>query len=521
MSSDQKKPIGSILLKQRAVSAAELEEALAKGGTDRAPLATRLTQEGIIEEVAALKALSEQSGVPGIDLNQVCIRLKDLELLPRETAAAELVLPVLLKGERLFVAMAEPDDARAITELEFATGKKLFPYIALRGTLERVIAEAYDRSQAGERYYAGPACPPETLRKAGLSADGVSPGAPRERSLPRPPRPPPPAPGRRGNEVDAAEDSFRPPRRGSSSADSSPSAVVLDDAMTDAAQVIPDVDEEIDFADPVLEEGSEAAAEAAGTAGDAPVVLVVDDEADVRHLLARVFSERGYRVLEAEDGEVALQTVQAEVPDVLVLDAMLPKVHGFEIARRIKGSDRYGHIPIVMVSAVYRGWRFAEDVKTNYGVEAYLEKPFKVSEVVAAVQTALEAPAGSRSDAEATSAEAERCLALGLAAYKGGDLAGAIEHLRAGTQADPLAYQLRFHLGLLYGKAGQLYDAIQELETVASLRSGFFPALKNLAVLYQNAGFRNKSLEMWERCIASAPDEETRQSIKRHLMAVL
>lgn len=292
--------------------------------------------------------------------------------------------------------------------------------------------------------------------------------------------------------------------------------------MSQVAGGIPDVDVGAGFAEPVLDGAPGAGPRVSSTApGDGPTVLVVDDEADVRHLLVRVFSERGYRVVQAEDGEVALQTVQAEVPEVIVLDAMLPKVHGFEIARRIKGSDRYGHIPIVMVSAVYRGWRFAEDVKTNYGVEAYLEKPFRVSEVVAAVQTALESPSGARQDAGATSAEAERCLALGLAAYKAGDLDSAIEHLRTGIQSDPLAYQLRFHLGLLYGKAGKLYDAIQELETVASLRSGFFPALKNLAVLYQNAGFRNKSLEMWERCIAAAPDDETRQSIKRHLMAVL
>lgn len=509
------------MLKQRAVSAAELEEALAKGGGGQGPLATRLTRDGIIEETEALKALSEQSGVPGIDLNQVCIRLKDLELLPRESAEAELVLPVLLKGDRLFVAMAEPDDSRAITELEFATGKKLFPYIALRGTLERVIREAYDGLAAGERYYAGPACPPETLRKAGLAANaGKPPPPPKGKSPPARPSPPSP-PGPPPSSEGPGEESFRPATATSADLDSSSSAVVLTDAMSEAAGAIPDVDETDGFVEAEMIEQSPMEPSVPREPGDGPTVLVVDDESDVRHLLARVFAERGYRVLEAEDGEVALQKVQAEVPDVLVLDAMLPKVHGFEIARRIKGSDRYGHIPIVMVSAVYRGWRFAEDVKTNYGVEAYLEKPFKVSEVVAAVQTAMDTPASTRQDAESTSAEAERCLALGLAAYKAGDIHSAIEHLRAGTHADPLAYQLRFHLGLLYGKAGQLYDAIQELETVASLRSGFFPALKNLAVLYQNAGFRNKSLEMWERCIAAAPDDETRQSIKRHLMAVL
>lgn len=219
MTSDNKRPIGSILLKQRAVSAAELEEALSKGGGDHTPLATRLTQDGIIEEVEALKALSEQSGVPGIDLNQVCIRLQDLALLPRETAESEKVLPVLLKGDRLFVAMAEPDDTRAVTELEFSTGKKLFPYIALQGTLDRVIRLAYDRLAAGEHYYAGPACPPETLRKAGISLEGqAAPAAPSPGDkLPPPPRlphrpPPPPLP--RPADAPQSEDSLRPSAQG-------------------------------------------------------------------------------------------------------------------------------------------------------------------------------------------------------------------------------------------------------------------------------------------------------------------
>jgi CheY-like chemotaxis protein len=304
---------------------------------------------------------------------------------------------------------------------------------------------------------------------------------------------------------------------------------VVNDAMSNMpAEEVGEV-EDIDFAEPVMApppprpapRPPRAAAAAAPGADAVRTLLVVDDEPDVRRLLVRVFAERGYRVLEAEDGEIALQTVQADMPDALILDAMLPKVHGFEIAQRLKGSDRYGHIPIVMVSAVYRGWRFAEDVKANYHVQAYLEKPFKVSDVVDAVTKALsDAPSG-RGDVESTSLEAERCLALGLAAYKEGNLETAVGHLLEGTKADPLAYRLRFHLGLLYGKTGRLYDAIQELETVLSMRSTFFPALKNLAVLYQNAGFRNKALEMWERCLAAAPDEETRQSIKRHLVAVL
>src|SRR5262249_26755952 len=151
-----------------------------------------------------------------------------------------------------------------------------------------------------------------------------------------------------------------------------------------------------------------------------------------RKLLRRVLDERGYRVTEAARGHAALSIVKDDPPDLIILDAMLPEVHGFDIAKRLKGTERYGHIPIVMISAVYRGWRFAEDVKASYGVDAYLEKPFRVADVVAAVQAAFERRAATRSK-EAISADAERLLSAGIEAYKQGDLVKAIEHLREGT----------------------------------------------------------------------------------------
>ena len=111
-------------------------------------------------------------------------------------------------------------------------------------------------------------------------------------------------------------------------------------------------------------------------------MLVVDDELDIRRLLRRVLEDRGYRVREADRGHTAMRMLKERTPDLLILDAMLPEVHGFEIARRMKGTERFGHVPIVMVSAVYRGWRFAEDLKASYGVDAYIEKPFRVGDVV-------------------------------------------------------------------------------------------------------------------------------------------
>jgi hypothetical protein len=110
----EKKQLGRILLKQKAITPDQLEQALRESG---GRLASRLTEHGTISGLAALKALSEQHGIPGIDLEQVCVNLADLVLLPREIAAKHLILPVLSRGERLFVAMANPKERKVIDEL--------------------------------------------------------------------------------------------------------------------------------------------------------------------------------------------------------------------------------------------------------------------------------------------------------------------------------------------------------------------------------------------------------------------
>jgi len=201
---------------------------------------------------------------------------------------------------------------------------------------------------------------------------------------------------------------------------------------------------------------------------------------------------------------------------------MLPDVHGFDVCRRIKASRRYGHIPVVMLSAVYRGWRFAEDLRRSYGVEAFLEKPFRIGDVVAAVERALQGSGRSHppDEAEVEGLAADQ-LKAGMDAYAGGDVAAAVEHLKRGLTIDPLSFRLHYHLGLLYGKQENVFEAIQELETAVDLRSRDFSTLKNLAVLYQRAGFKLKATEMWERALGSAPDDATRTSIRNHLVSLL
>jgi len=176
MANEEKKPLGSILLARKLISPEVLSQALRDqrqsggggvGGGNGMPLASFLVERGVVREEDALRALSEQFGVPGIELRQLAILLEHIAVIPRELAETQLILPVLLRGERLFVATANPSDKRSIDELEFVTGKKVYAYVALAAPLRRTIAAAYSAKSAGEVYYLGP----RAARNVGASRD--------------------------------------------------------------------------------------------------------------------------------------------------------------------------------------------------------------------------------------------------------------------------------------------------------------------------------------------------------------
>ena len=567
MANEEKKPLGSILLARKLISPEVLSQALRDqrqsggggvGGGNGMPLASFLVERGVVREEDALRALSEQFGVPGIELRQLAILLEHIAVIPRELAETQLILPVLLRGERLFVATANPSDKRSIDELEFVTGKKVYAYVALAAPLRRTIAAAYSAKSAGEVYYLGPRVPRETLVRLGIAPAIPVPPVP---AIPAPPQMviptpahggaqagPPPLPARarqmsprsfEAPTVPVPERSVPTTEPDMVAADEAP-PVVVDDAMqrvSSAAQLStmefglmsPDVSrvEEPPAANtaiPPLDPDEGAGPPTLARPGK--TILVVDDEEEIRRMLRRVLQERGYRVIEADRGLMALRMVKEQVPDLIVLDAMLPELHGFDIARRIRGSEKYGAIPIVMVSAVYRGWRIAQDLKDNYGIAAYIEKPFRIHDVLDAVAHALTERDTRRSahperDVEVMSADAEKLLEHGVTAYRAGNIDDAIASLRRGIEIDPLAYRLHFHLALLYGKKGAIYEGIHELERAIELHPRNFAALKNLAVLYEKAGFRHKAVEVWERCIHVAPDTETRAQVKERLMNLL
>jgi hypothetical protein len=155
MSSDDKRPLGRILL-QRKLVPRELRGALREQpGPDAEPPSS--TQPVGVRDAEAdeLMALSELSGVPGLDLRMVTITLAHLDVVPREAAEALRILPVLVGEGLLYLAMADPHDKRAVDEVEFVSGQTVRPFIAVQTRLIRTIAAAYDAKASGQQELRG------------------------------------------------------------------------------------------------------------------------------------------------------------------------------------------------------------------------------------------------------------------------------------------------------------------------------------------------------------------------------
>ncbi len=557
---EQPPKIGQLLVKQGTLSADALEHALLlqNSMTHKQPLASQLVAAGLISDTDALRGLSEQYGMPGIDLLQVAILCAHLEHVPLEIALSRKLLPVLAREDRLFLAMANPRDKRAIDELEFVTGRKIFPYVAVRATLEKAATAAYAARERGDTYYLAPRVPEQTLTQLGLTRESAA-GPKKEPTAKKVPPAlyAPGAPPSMGSQSMPAVDQRganatveTPPRNLATPLDENtrettrpPELESLGEgyaAVLDAAAQAPSDHDDplsVDAADldrPISPDGSlgpDAAITGPGLAATLPgtgkLVLVVDDEEGIRSLLRRILTSTGHRVLEGRSGRDALRLLRTYSPDLVVIDAMLPELHGFDVARRMRKSQRYKNAPIIMMSGIYKGWRIAQDLRENYGIEDYVEKPFTIPDMtellarkLTAAQPGQPSARGARNPDD-VSAEAEALLVVGVEAYKAGDVERAIDALRRGIALDPESYRLRYQLALLYGKRGQVYDGIRELERAVELAPKHFPALKNLAILYEKAGFKTKAVEMWERCALAAPDAETQRSIKEHRLKLL
>jgi DNA-binding response OmpR family regulator len=118
-----------------------------------------------------------------------------------------------------------------------------------------------------------------------------------------------------------------------------------------------------------------------------PRILIVEDEADIRNLIKLRFEKEGFRVSMAPDGDLALTKAVGEIPDLIILDLMLPKKDGLTVCKELKAHASTKHIPILMLTA--RAEEVDRVLGFELGADDYLTKPFSPRELVLRVKAIL------------------------------------------------------------------------------------------------------------------------------------
>ncbi len=180
-------------------------------------------------------------------------------------------------------------------------------------------------------------------------------------------------------------------------------------------------------------------------------ILIVEDEADIAELIRYNVERAGYQARVVGDGHHAHQLIERDMPDLLILDLMLPGLDGLELCRRLRGEAATRDLPIIMVTAM--GEEADRVVGLELGADDYLVKPFSPRELVARVRALLRRR-------EAREPEAERLAAGDLAVDRGRH-----EVTRAGVPLALSAMEFKL-LAFLMANRGRVFTREQLLDRV-------------------------------------------------------
>lgn len=116
-------------------------------------------------------------------------------------------------------------------------------------------------------------------------------------------------------------------------------------------------------------------------------ILIADDEPNIVISLEFLMKREGFDVQVAMDGEAALQAIAAQLPDLILLDVMLPKLNGFEVCQQIRANPQWQSLKVLMLTAKGRDTEVSKGLAL--GANAYMTKPFSTRDLVAQVRQLL------------------------------------------------------------------------------------------------------------------------------------
>jgi len=111
-----------------------------------------------------------------------------------------------------------------------------------------------------------------------------------------------------------------------------------------------------------------------------PRVLIVDDEDFFRKMIVMGFERNGYTVFQADNGEDAVKIATTEIPDLILLDLVMPKLLGFEVCQLLRKDNRFAKTAIIIMSA--KSYKPDMDKAAELGADAYVVKPFELNDLM-------------------------------------------------------------------------------------------------------------------------------------------
>jgi DNA-binding response OmpR family regulator len=471
--------LGDLLVEAKVLTAKELAGRLARAvtiGEERTE--ADLLATAIAHERALAAVLAKTTGSPAAVMSECVLDALALGLIPKVIAEKHKALPILVDAETISVAFSDPSPGAIVDQIAFASGRRVVPYVAVPHILQSMLLPAYEARARGDATFAG---------------KGAKPGGAHLEAV------------REVGEQNAATPFLL-------------ELLPLDEELTPAApKTLPARTVPESF--PVLRHRDMPTPIGMQRPTGRLAVVVEDDEA-IRHLITRTLEADGFVVRQGATGEDAVRILREVQPTIIILDAMLPGVHGFEICARAKQSDVFKDVPIIMVSAVYRGWEHAREIQEVHGADAFVEKPFDVHYLRKLVATLLGSELQRAPIAPQTAGELKAIRARYEQAFVFGDTAGATMALQQWLAVDPFDPLAHLEAGNLHMQQGNLPWAMQSYETATIYDSKLFPAMLNLATVAEKLGFWRKARRVWQRAAALAPDEKMRAEIVAHVHAL-
>jgi CheY-like chemotaxis protein len=438
-----------------------VSKAARDGDVASAALELKLADEGSL-----VRVLAGAHQRPGIDLSRSAIPVAWIDAVGGAQFCREhRLVPVAVGRSELALAMANPDDEASAVAVRVRTGKEILRYAAVGAAVVRALAGIERARAAGVPAWRGDSAP-------ALPDPAVGHGA-----------------------VVKASDPVR--------------SVDLPDL---------DVTMEIVALADVMQSFGPPAPEGFASG---KVALVADDDPEVRQLIAAALARMGCVVLEAPDGKAALEVVRDARPELVILDAMMPGMHGFDVCRAIKGDPALSATRVVFCSAVYRG-TVGADARVAFGADAFIERPFRYEELARVVKLALGSQAAAETPEERAAREEGTALWRQAAEALTQDQAErAAELARQATARDPWSAEAHFYLGHALVKLGRLLDAVVAYERSAELRPDVDASYLCLAQAHEKLGFRKSAREAWARAFETCKDPVRKKDIQARLIQLL